>query len=248
VLTPATIGRVRCALRSEEVITIAQKLCDLRVSTLPNARVLDAGSGLRSYVVFPPNVEVTGVDVSEALLNANPRLDVRICADLQKVELPPCSYDCVVCWEVLEHLPDPEPVVAKLAAAVDAGGLLLIGSPERASVKGLVTRLTPHSFHSWVYRRFFGLNPRDDAGPYPTFMRAGTSAESVRLVARRAGLTPLYVSWSESPMQVQLRRRLRLTGRVWRALSSCVHVVSVGRVSLDATDYLCIFERPASAS
>jgi len=207
--------------------------------------VLDAGSGLRSYVEFPAHVHVTGVDVSRELLDANRRLDERIHADLQDIEIPARSYDCVVCWEVLEHLENPMPVVAKLASAVAANGLLIIGSPNPHSIKGLVTRFTPHAFHIWFYRRFFNPDASGEpgAGPYKTFMKSGGGASAVRRAAEEAGLTTVYFAWVESLMQIALRQRFRITGGIWRFLWRVTHRLSLGWIDADATDYLCIFER-----
>jgi SAM-dependent methyltransferase len=227
------------------VLEVAQSICDARVSSRSGARVLDAGSGFRSYVTFPASVHVTGIDVTQELLDANPRLDARIHADLHEVEIPARSYDCVICWEVLEHLRNPEPVVAKLAGAVADNGLLLIGSPEPRSLKGLVTRFTPHSLHLWVYRRFFNLEASREPGrgPYRTFMKSGGSAEAVQRLAEQQGLTVVYLAWVESVMQVELRRRFRLAGLIWPIIRSSVRALSLGRISAEATDYLCILER-----
>lgn len=231
------------------MLEVAQAICDARVSSRPDLRVLDAGSGFRSYVTFPATVHVTGIDVTKELLDANPRLDARIHADLHEVEIPARSFDCVVCWEVLEHLRNPEPVVVKLARAVADNGLLIIGSPDPRSVKGLVTRFTPHAFHLWVYRRFFNLEAAREPGrgPYWTFMKSGGSAEAVQRLAEQEGLTLVYLAWVESVMQVELRRRFRLAGLIWRIIRSSVRALSLGRISAEATDYLCILERPPRA-
>jgi len=45
------------------------------------------------------------------------------------------SHDAVVLWHVLEHLDDPDAVVAQLASLVAPGGRLLIGVPNLASVQ-----------------------------------------------------------------------------------------------------------------
>jgi SAM-dependent methyltransferase len=234
----------------DEVLRNAQALCDARVSTREQARVLDAGSGLRAYVEFPPHVHVTGVDVSQDLLDANGRLDERILADLHAVELAERSYDCVVCWDVLEHLEDPSPVVEKLARSVADNGILIVGSPEPRSVKGLVTKFTPYSFHLWFYRRYVDAHATDEpgAGPYRTFMRKGGGARSVQRAAEQMGLQVVYSAWLEAPMQIVLRERFRLTGRFWRTVSTLTRIVSLGLVCAEATDYLFVFERPSERS
>lgn len=219
----------------QEALEAAQGWCD---KLPPDARVLDAGSGLRSYVHFPPGVHVTGVDISQELLDRNPRLDERILADLQTWE-PTGTYDCVVCWEVLEHLQDPFPVIRRLADAVAGEGLLIIGSPNPGSVKGLVTRFTPHRFHQWLYRRFFD----GEQGPYPTFMKATGGASVVNTIAGWAGLTNVYTAMVESPMQLELRQRFRVTGPAWATVRLLVRVLSLGMVRADATDYISVFTR-----
>lgn len=231
----------------QEAINAAQAWCDSRVSPRKHARVLDAGSGLRSYVEFPAHVHVTGVDVSQDLLDRNPRLDDRTRADLHELEVPQRSYDCVVCWEVLEHLKNPVPVVSKLCAAVADNGLLIIGSPNPHSIKGLLTRFTPHAFHVWVYRRFFHSEASDEAGdgPYRTYMKTGGGASAVLRIAKQQGLTSVYTAWVESPMQVALRERFHVHGRIWDFIRYLTHVLSLGRIQADATDYVSIFERPA---
>jgi SAM-dependent methyltransferase len=231
----------------EEVLKVAQEWCDRDISARRHARVLDAGSGLQSYVEFPAHVHVTGVDVSRELLERNPRLDERVHGDLQELELPERSYDCVICWEVLEHLEDPEPVAVKLGRAVADNGLLIIGSPNPHSIKGLVTRFTPYAFHLWVYRRFFNPEATHEvgAGPYRTFMKSGGGVSAVRRAAEQVGLTNVYTAWVESVMQVTLRERFHITGRIWDGIRHLTHVLSFGRIQADASDYLCIFERPA---
>jgi SAM-dependent methyltransferase len=247
VIGGATILCVPAATSYEVVLRTAQAWCDTRISASTQARVLDAGSGLRSYVDFPEHVHVTGVDLSQKLLNANPRLNERVHADLQKWDVPEQSYDCVVCWEVLEHLQNPVPVVAKLARAVASNGLLIVGSPNPQSIKGLITRFTPHSFHLWVYRRFFNPEAGKEAGagPYRTFMKGGGGLAAVQRAAKEAGLVSVYTGWVESPMQVSLRERLRVTGAIWGIVRLSIRAFSLGRIDTEATDYVCIFERPA---
>lgn len=231
----------------DEVLKVAQGWCDTRISARRHARVLDAGSGLGSYVEFPAHIHVTGVDVSQDLLDRNPRLDERVHANLQELEVPERSYDCVVCWNVLEHLENPVPAVAKLGEAVADSGLLIIGSPNPQSIKGLVTRFTPYTFHLWVYRRFFNPKATDEpgAGPYRTYMKAGGGASAVLRAAEQVGLTNVYTGWVESPMQATLRERFHITGRIWFFMRHLTHVLSLGRIQADASDYVCIFERPA---
>jgi len=196
------------------------------------------------------HIHVTGVDVSQDLLDRNPRLDDRIQADLQELEIAKRVYDCVVCWEVLEHLKEPAPVVAKLCEAVTDNGLLIIGSPNPHSIKGLITRFTPYAFHLWVYRRFFNPEATDEAGegPYRTYMKSAGAASAVLRTAKGEGLTNVYMAWIESPMQVSFRERFHVTGRIWDLIRTLTQVFSVGRVRADATDYVSIFERPAASA
>ncbi|MGN6798946.1 MAG: class I SAM-dependent methyltransferase [Gaiellaceae bacterium] len=232
----------------DDVLATAQKWCDERVSSRERARVLDAGSGLESYVTFPPHVHLTGIDVSQELLDANTRLDERIHADLGTVELPERSYDCVMCWNVLEHLEDPEPVVQKLARSVADGGILLIGAPSPSSIKGLVTRLTPYAFHLWVYRRYVDAQASDapGEGPYRTFMKRAGGLGAVRQTAERLGLTVVYDATIEAPLQQALRKRYRIQGAVWGAARVLTRVLSLGFVDAEATDYLVILQRRAA--
>jgi SAM-dependent methyltransferase len=229
----------------DAVLAHVQELCDRRVSDRDPARVLDAGSGLRSYVQFADDVHITGIDVSSELLEANPRLDARIHGDLHDVDIPERAYDCVVCWDVLEHLAEPERVVAKLARAVAGEGLLVVGAPNRRSVKGLVTRFTPYGFHLWVYRRFFDSDASEEpgGGPYRTFLRPGCDARAVRKAAEAQGLRTIYTAWVESPMQAGLRERLRITGARWRLVRGAVRALSFASVDAEASDYVCVFEQ-----
>jgi SAM-dependent methyltransferase len=229
----------------DDVLAAAQRWCEERISTREQALVLDAGSGLGSYVAFPPHVHVTGVDVSPELLEANTRLDDRIHADLSDVELPERRYDCVICWDVLEHLEHPEPVIKKLARSVADNGILIVGSPNPSSVKGLVTRLSPYAFHLWFYRRYVDAQATGapGKGPYRTFMKRAGGQRAVQHAAEQMGLTVVYQASIESPLQVALRERHRITGALWRTMRSLVRLLSLGLIQADATDYLSIFER-----
>lgn len=229
----------------DDVLATAQRLCDERVSVQDDARVLDAGSGLDSYVVFPSHVHLTGIDVSPELLEANTRLNDRIHADLSQVELPERHYTCVICWNVLEHLADPEPVVKKLARSVADDGILLIGSPSPSSIKGLITKLTPYRFHLWVYRHYVDPEASDapGEGPYRTFMKRGGGLRAVREAAEQLGLTVAYQATIESPLQAALRKRYRIEGALWTGARLLTRILSLGLLDADATEYLVILER-----
>jgi SAM-dependent methyltransferase len=234
----------------DEVLATAQTWCDTCVSSREHARALDAGSGLESYVALPQHVHLTGIDVSQELLAANTRLDERIHADLGTVELPERSYDCVTCWNVLEHLENPEPVVKKLARSVADGGILLIGAPSPSSVKGLVTKLTPYAFHLWVYRRYVDPQASDapGEGPYRTFMKRAGGLKAVRQTAEQLGLTVVYAATIESPLQQALRKRYGIEGKAWAFARRFTRLLSLGLVDAEATDYLVIFQRRTTST
>jgi SAM-dependent methyltransferase len=134
-------------------------------------RVLDAGCGRRTNSDVPQNAWVVGIDVDEAGLALNTRLNERIVGDIQ--QHVPGRYDTIYCNDVLEHLPDPMLALENLAGALEPGGTLHIRLVDVTSRKAVLTKFTPHRFHVWVYRYVFKyeLAGRPGRGPFPTYLR-----------------------------------------------------------------------------
>lgn len=147
-------------------------------------RVLDAGCGRhRPYVDYGPEAHVVGLDISEEALSLNELVDEKIVGDVQTYPLPADAYDVIICWDVLEHLPEPRRALDNLAAALALGGELVIGVPNLISPKGLLTKFTPFSFHVWVYRHVYNMtvDPESTAdGPYRTYLRWSIRPSALR--------------------------------------------------------------------
>lgn len=120
-----------------------------RLSELSGS-VLDVGCGEMPFRGFlPAGTTYQGLDVEDAAefgMNRHPDITF---FDGGVIPYPANSWDAVLCTEVLEHVADPELLVAEMKRVLRPGGILLITVPFAARVH--------HAPHD--YRRFtkFGL-------------------------------------------------------------------------------------------
>ncbi len=109
------------------------------------ATCLDAGCGVGSHSVrlARRGFSVVGVDFSESALQAageNLRAlgladRVRLQReDLLHLSFPDATFDYVVCWGVLMHVPDVERAIDELARVVRPGGMLVLSEANAASL------------------------------------------------------------------------------------------------------------------
>jgi len=198
-------------------------------------RILDAGCGVGYGADFPPDAHVVGIDISEAALARNRKLDERILGDLQSYPLPSESFDLVVCHYVLEHVEDPRAAVRNLAASVRRGGELDISIPILWSAKGLLTKLTPHRFHVWCYRRLFHFENagKDGYGPFPTTLAITPRRLEEDLAA--LGLEPVTRKTWRATLGLP-----RALGLVWNAIGVVERVLLPAR---GATEYRARFRK-----
>ncbi|MFU8816693.1 MAG: class I SAM-dependent methyltransferase [Pseudomonadales bacterium] len=180
-------------------------------------RILEAGCG-RRWPFDLAGIEhvITGVDLDadalEARKNTSKDLDVAVVGDLQTVEFERHSFDVIYCSFVLEHVQGVATVMDNFAAWIRPGGLVVITIPDRRSVHGFVTRVTPHWFHI-VYKRYFSpLGKRAGKpgfGPYRTYYDpVMAQPEFYRFCASR-GLQPVdEVEFGQLPRYQQHATRL----------------------------------------
>ncbi len=205
-------------------------------------RVLEAGGGSASHVALPSDVDMTVIDMSPEQLARN-GARTKILGDLHSVEMKPAAYDMVVCWNVIEHLKTPGAVIDKFVGTVRPGGLIVLAWPDRASLAGLFTRLTPHAFHVLALRHIFGMKDAGAPGrpPFKTFHRPEIGFD--RIIARAAdnGLEVAYAGRYEGNRFAKLCRRpvlgplYRLTARLGKA--------ALGR-DLRLSDIMLVLRRP----
>jgi SAM-dependent methyltransferase len=75
-------------------------------------------------------MRVVGVELNPAVAERASRwLERVIVGDVAEVELPESAFDLVLALELVEHLPEPEGVLRKLARAVRPGGRMLLSVP-----------------------------------------------------------------------------------------------------------------------
>ena len=202
-----------------------QEVFDSLFAAGSNRRALDAGCGYELALDFPADVHLVGIDTSADALAKNENADEKILGDIQTYPLPVGSFDAVLCWWVLEHLRRPEAAFRNMARSLKSGGVLVLSVPRLWSIKGIVTRLTPHRFHIWVYRTLLGMPDAGTAGvgPYPTHLQRALAPRRLLAIAAEEQLEPVYArSYGEVPDQLPaaVRSALRLVGWLGRSLTA----------------------------
>ena len=96
---------------------------------LPAGRTLDLGCGVgHSYELLAPRTTV-GVDVDADALQGQER-ETHV-ADMRELPFPDASFDAVLSVHSLEHVPDPERVIAEARRVLRPEGVAVFVTPNR---------------------------------------------------------------------------------------------------------------------
>lgn len=151
-------------------------------------RVLDAGCGVGygaemlnragAAAVYAIDNSPAALELARASVSEGVTLEQ---GDVAALPYPDDSFDLVVCFEVIEHIEQPERVLDELARVLHADGLLLLSSPNRDRyVPG-----NPHHRHEYV-------RPELQAALDARFGSARIISQHVMLAS--------VISWSASPV------------------------------------------------
>lgn len=121
-------------------------------------RILDAGAGEQPYRRFCEHLDYVAQDFARydgtgdavGLQPGTWACDVDIVCDITKIPEPDASFDAVLCTEVLEHVPDPVPVIREFARLLRPGGLLLVTAPFCS-----LTHQAPYHFSTGLSRYWY---------------------------------------------------------------------------------------------
>jgi len=205
--------------------------------------VLEAGCGSLSHLRFPADTRVVGIDVAEDQLERNKQLDERICGDIQTCDLGSSRYDVIVCWNVLEHLANPEQALDRFARALRPQGLIVLSAPNLFCLKGLATRYTPYWFHLWFYRNVRGWKEAGTEGnpPFHAYLKTSASQAGIRRFARSKGLAVVYErSSGQGDSRDIIGRKSRKLDLFYRPLIFVVAGLTLGRISPRNIEYFTI--------
>ena len=222
-----------------------QKVVDQLLPRGRPLRVLEAGCGSASHIRLPEDRWLVGIDISQRQLDRHGALNERILGDLQVHEWRPGEFDLIVCWDVLEHLPSPAEAIERMFAAMNSGGLLVLALPNRYSLKGWVTRLTPFSIHVWFYRYIIGdKRAPDELDQFPTHFCAAVAPARIRSRARAVGLTTEFYFLYEGPVQTHLRSRSLIARLAFSAVGAISTVLTGGYYNANHSDCMIVLRRP----
>lgn len=203
--------------------------------------ILEAGCGRRwPYDLTGLDYDLTGLDLdAESLrIRQEDKRDLHhvVLGDLRTVEFPTGRFDIIYSAFVLEHVPQTERVLANFLSWLKPGGLVILKFPDRDSVYGFVTRLTPFWFHV-LYKRYVvgNLNAgKPGYGPYPTVHE--------EIIARKAFHQFIRKRHLVVREEYGFCTLTGLQGLVTRIGSW----LSLGRLSADYYNLLYVLETPAS--
>lgn len=123
----------------------------------PGSRLLDigCGRGVFFHELLERGFEVHGIELGEFVDDSiSNRCTVHVTDSLSSLRFPPESFDMVILWHVLEHLPNPQETMAEISRILSPGGRLAIAVPNYGSFQSRVTGrcwfhldLPRHIFH-----------------------------------------------------------------------------------------------------
>ena len=129
--------------------------------------LLDVGCGVgwSTHEFARGGYQATGIDLDPSAFEAppRPRMALRRGA-ATAIPFPSGSFDCVVCYQCLEHVPDPAGALLEMARVCRPGGVVAVVGPNLVTpVPGLLRLARPRSWRGLRLRRRPGM-PRHPFG------------------------------------------------------------------------------------
>jgi SAM-dependent methyltransferase len=209
--------------------------------------IYEAGGGSTSYLPLDVlhRAHVTVVDIDEDQIRNNSYAQQAILGDLQTYRFAPQSFDLIICYNVIEHVPDVEAVLIGFCTALKQDGLLLIGAPNPKSLSGIVTKYSPHWFHVWFYRHIRGEQKAGLPGeaPFSTHFHPLVTLANLEAFAGRHGLQVIYRKKYESPRYPEMRRRKPMIAALIDAAARVMNAMLPGKIDVRHGDYHVILRR-----
>jgi SAM-dependent methyltransferase len=205
-----------------------QKFLDIHFAALAKPHVMDAGCGGAMRVKLPDGAVLNGIDISPDSAARNTSLSNIVIGDVQNYPLPRAAFDIVICWELLEHVQNPVAALSNLIAATKPGGTIVLAFPNPASLKGMVTRFSPHGLHVWLLRHFWGQKNAGRPGyaPFRTFLAADLAPHRLQKFIEAQGVETLFSRFYEGNRITTLRRKAPMLHFLYQALLSLVNVIA----------------------
>jgi len=114
-------------------------------------RVLDMGCGAGYGSSLLQNCSsYLGIDVSESSVESamksfgSPTVNFGV-GDCQHLDLPDWSFDVIVCFEMLEHVENPELIVCEAKRLLTSNGVFISSTPDKYQYNKFLTE--PNEFH-----------------------------------------------------------------------------------------------------
>jgi len=212
--------------------------------------ILEAGCGTTwGLDLTGLKYRLTGIDLDQAALevrlNLHNDLDEAICGDLRTVSIKDESYDVIFNSYVLEHISGAEQVLINFSKWLKLNGLLILVIPNRDSVWGFITRLTPFWFHVIISKYIMG---KKDAGrpghaPYPTFYDKVVSRRGIYQFCTAHGL---FVK-EEYSVGHGRRNQKWFVFVVTRVFVYLAYVLSLGQLSAKHANSIFVIQKGLSA-
>jgi SAM-dependent methyltransferase len=209
--------------------------------------IYEAGGGSTSFLPLEllGRSHVTVVDIDEDQIRNNDYAQQTILGDIQTHRFAPNSFDLVICYNVIEHLPDVEAALVGFCQSLKQGGLILIGAPNPKSLSGVVTKYSPHWFHVWFYRTVRGEKQAGQPGhpPFPTFFHPLVTLSNLEAFATSHGLQFIYRNEYESPRFPEMRLRKPLFAALLDTVAAAINLLLPGKADVRHGDYHVILRK-----
>jgi SAM-dependent methyltransferase len=213
-----------------------------------SVRIYEAGGGSLSILPLSSlnNPSITVVDIDETQLRNNGYADTKILGDIQTYVLPSNSFDLIVCYNVVEHLPSVDQAIRQFHHALAPGGLVFIGAPNPESLFGLVTKYSPHWFHVWFYRVILRRKEAGKPGqlPFRTFYHPIVSPKVLLEFCDQIGFEAIYFNLYIGSNYTTLRKTRPIVGWLVAAALSLMNGLTFGRLKLGHGDYHVVLQKP----
>lgn len=95
----------------------------------PGSKVLDAGAGTCRYRSLFEHCDYRAQDFAYYKGNNHHYGELDYVGDITSIPVPDGFFDCVVCTEVFEHIPEPQLAVREFARILRPGGTLIVTAP-----------------------------------------------------------------------------------------------------------------------